>query len=1029
MPNHLQVLIIEDDDDDALLFVRHLRRNGYEVRHQRVDRLEDLTAALSLSQWDLVLCDYNLQELDPLVAMREVQGATDDVPFIGVSGSVSEEKLVELMKAGANDVILKDQLTRLAPAIERELEEAQNRRQRKRAELRLREAIESISEGFALYDSNDRLVVCNDIYRNTRQCSADLLVPGARYEDIIRQEALFGEYPEAEGRVEEWIAERLAQHQACNETVVQRLSDGRWLLVSEHRTSDGGHVSIWSDITELKERENQLAELAQKNEILAAAIWNTSNGMLITDPNKPDNPIIFTNRAFTTLTGYSAEEAIGRNCRFLQGEGTDKETTERIRRAIEEQRPVATEIRNYKKDGTPFWQELRISPIFGDAGQVDYFVGTLTDITARRQTEAALRESQKRFSSLVSNIAGAVYRGACDENWTMSYMSDAIEELSGYPASDFINNKVRSYASIIFSEDVDFVEESVLGAVERKEPFTMRYRILHADGEVRWVWERGVGVFDDNGTLMCLDGVIFDISEQQRAEEALRASELRLAAILDSAMEAVVSIDDNGRIQGFNRGAETVFGYRAEEVMSLPVDVLIPDQFQAAHKKHLSTFLTSPDDDRHKGRRMRMAGLRKDGTEFPAEASISKLQSDGQTVLTAMLHDISDRVAAEAQLQQAQKMEAVGRLTGGIAHDFNNLLTVILGNARLLERRLEDDESLAPKANAISAAAKRGASLVARLLAFSRKESLETKVIDGRALVSDMLDMLRRTLGETIEIRTQLTDESLILMADPNQLEAALLNLATNARDAMPNGGQLSIEMETIRIREEDRPAGLQLAAGDYVVLSVSDTGSGIPADQLDRIFEPFFTTKDVGKGTGLGLSMAFGFAKQSGGQILVESEEGKGATFRIYLPRSETSAEGAAADDEAAQCRAEPHGRETILVVEDEEDVRRIAVSILEDLGYQVIQAESGPDALAKLEAQPSVDLLFTDMIMPGGMTGYELAQEAKQRRSGLKVLYTSGYADDALGSASDEIRLVRKPYEDGGLAREVKAVLAEPA
>ena len=1027
MAKTLSVLIVEDDEDDTRLLVRHLGNSGFHVRHQRVETVVDLQAALSSSQWDLVLCDYNVPGFDAPTALRNLDVAGIDIPFIAVSGAVTEEKLVELMKAGAHDIILKDNLTRLAPAIERELVEAKNRRERHYAETRLREAIESIPEGFAIYDANNQLVLCNEIYRSIHERNKALFVPSRRFEESVQQGALLDKLTEAEERVEDPTAERVAQRRDCDRPVERQLPDGRWLRLSEQRMSDGGHVSITSDITDLKERETLLAELARKNEVLAAAILSTSNGILITDPNKPDNPIIFTNPAFTTLTGYTADEAIGRNCRFLQGTETDDATVEVIRLAIEQHRPVTAEILSYRKDGTSFWLELTISPIFGVGGQLDYFVGIQTDITARKQTEQALRESRERFSSLVANIAGAVYRGACDEHWTMAFMSDAIKDISGYPASDFENNNVRSFASLIVEEDQAMVKKAVVNAVERREPFTVRYRILDADGRIRWVWDRGVGVFDAQGQLLWLDGAIFDITDQQHAEEALRASERQLGAILDNAMEAVVSIDEAGLIQAFNSGAETVFGYRAEEVISRPLDILIPPSSKAVHASRVADSLRSDGNSRHLGHRRLINGLRKDGSEFPAEVSISKLRLDGQTVITAMLHDVSDRVAAEARLRQAQKMEALGQLTGGIAHDFNNLLTVILGNARLLERSLADEQRLIAKAGAITNAAKRGAGLVARLLAFSRKESLEPKVIDGRELVSGMVDMLRRTLGETIEIKTEFVEESLDLFADPNQMEASLLNLATNARDVMPNGGELTIAMENFHVSQRTEIPGAQLVPGDYVILSVSDSGTGISADQLERIFEPFFTTKEVGKGTGLGLSMVFGFVQQSGGQILVESELGQGTTFRLYLPKAEAPTRQPSGTVESERRRDVSELSETILVVEDEPEVRKIAVSILEDLGYRVIEAESGPDALAKLEAQPRIDLLFTDMIMPGGMSGYELAEKAKDRWSNLKVLYTSGYTDDALAGAGGDVRLLRKPYEDVLLATEVKEALAQ--
>jgi PAS domain S-box-containing protein len=398
------------------------------------------------------------------------------------------------------------------------------------------------------------------------------------------------------------------------------------------------------------------------------------------------------------------------------------------------------------------------------------------------------------------------------------------------------------------------------------------------------------------------------------------------------------------------------------------------------------------------------------------------------------------RAEAEARLFQAQKMEAVGQLTGGIAHDFNNLLTVVLGNLEMIRRRLEtasaDGEAggltaklLRPIEMAMQGA-RNAAELTHRLLAFSRRQPLAPRAIEMNRLVASLSEMISRTLGETIEVATVLAPETWPAFADANQIESALLNLVVNARDAMPEGGRLIVETGNAHLDQRYAATAEGVAPGDYVTLSVSDTGSGIPPELLEKVLEPFFTTKEPGKGSGLGLSMVYGFAKQSGGHLRIYSEVGVGTTVKIYLPRfgEAVNAPATAATTDEALARARKG--ETVLVVEDNEGVRRYGVEVLAELGYRVLEATDGPAALQLLERTPAerIDLLFTDIVLPGGMSGREVAERAKVKRPGLPVLLTTGYAagvtrnSDRLGAA---IPVLGKPYTLEGLARKVREVI----
>jgi signal transduction histidine kinase len=417
--------------------------------------------------------------------------------------------------------------------------------------------------------------------------------------------------------------------------------------------------------------------------------------------------------------------------------------------------------------------------------------------------------------------------------------------------------------------------------------------------------------------------------------------------------------------------------------------------------------------------------LRKDGTTFPMELAVGEVKLGDIHIFTGFIRDLTARVKMEQELRQAQKMEAVGQLTGGVAHDFNNLLTVISGNLEMLERRLRDEEQREILKEA-QEASQLGAELAKRLLAFGRRQSLDPRPVDLNALVTGMVELLRRSLGATVEITTRLAGELPLIMADPGQIENALLNLAVNARDAMPDGGRLLIETTRAQIGKSHTVAFADAVPGNYVTLGVTDTGTGMTPEVRQRAFEPFYTTKGPGAGSGLGLSMVYGFVKQSGGHVQLYSERGHGTTVRLYLPARESGASAAARP--AGALVAPAALGETILVVEDDPRVRRVAVRRLKELGYAVIEADGGPAALRILDREEPLDLLFTDIVMAGGITGVDLAQEARRRRPGLKILLTSGYAEPAVSKgalALSNAAWLGKPYSSDELQVKLRGLL----
>jgi signal transduction histidine kinase/CheY-like chemotaxis protein len=392
----------------------------------------------------------------------------------------------------------------------------------------------------------------------------------------------------------------------------------------------------------------------------------------------------------------------------------------------------------------------------------------------------------------------------------------------------------------------------------------------------------------------------------------------------------------------------------------------------------------------------------------------------------AMVKRFQEIEANEAQVRQAQKMEAVGQLTGGVAHDFNNILTVITGTIEILAEAVKDRPHLVQITDMISAAAARGADLTRHLLAFARRQPLQPRNTDVNALVIDAARLLRPTLGEQIEIESMLAHDSVPALIDPSQLTTAILNLALNARDAMPNGGKLTLETRNVVLDENYPSMPSELKPGNYVMIAVSDTGEGIPGNVLDKVFEPFFTTKEVGKGSGLGLSMVYGFVKQSNGHIKIYSEESHGTTVKLYLPAAAGVPDALAAE---AGIPGGEHGDESILIVEDDALVREYVVTQINRFGYHTMAAGNAAEALAIIDGPERFDLLFTDVIMPGGLNGRQLATEAQKRRPELKVLYTSGYTENAIvhhGRLDAGVLLLPKPYLSSDLARMIRTALA---
>ena len=647
--------------------------------------------------------------------------------------------------------------------------------------------------------------------------------------------------------------------------------------------------------------------------------------------------------------------------------------------------------------------------------------------------ERRLRQSNERFELAAAAVTSAIYDGALKHRtlvWTRG-----ITELAGYPL-DEVGATCEWWLERVHPEDRARVQAQFETAVAGAQDVMTEYRFRTRDGRYIDVLDRGHFVRDSSGHAIRVVGSMVDVSASKRAATVLRESEARHRAVLESAMDAIVGMDHEGRLTEFNPAAERMFGRARSAVLGRSMaSLLIPPSYREAHRRGLARYLETGQST-ILGARIEVAALRADGTEFPAELTVTRVRAGDPPTFNAYIRDLTDhkraesaRVSLESQLQQAQKMEAVGRLAGGVAHDFNNMLTVITGRAHILLSRLRPGEPVHRDVELIQKTSQRAVALTSQLLAFSRKQVVQPRIVDLGGLVAELAPMLQRMIGEDVELAVGPVEGSGRVKVDPGQMQQVLMNLAVNARDAMPDGGRVAV---AIRDVEVDQAAALGLpglAPGPYVTLEVSDTGSGMSAETAAHIFEPFFTTKEQGKGTGLGLSTVYGIVEQSRGHIAVRSELGAGTTFTIHLPRvDEPVAPGPPAKARDTTPRRRTTAR-TVLVVDDEPEVRELASEILRRVGYVVLEAGDGAAALEVAGAhEGEIHLLVTDMVMPR-MSGRDLAERLRSLRTSLRVLYMSGYVQDASARAalaSEHSAFVGKPFTPQALTDRVRELLA---
>jgi PAS domain S-box-containing protein len=927
------------------------------------------------------------------------------------------------------------------------------------------------------------------------------------------------------------IADRYRSHSAVSRVLLCRTAAEHAVCVAEFQT-----ILIQ-------------ARMQSQLQLFTAAVEGSSNGLVVVDMQRHDQPIVYANAAFTKLTGYRNDEVLGKNCRFLQGANTERATVDQLRKALDEVTEYTGEILNYRKDGTPFWNRIHVRPLRGSDGKAQYFVATSEDVSESKRIRERLRASEARLELAMAaselamwdwNVAtGEIYYndqwqgllelpaeelllreslagrlalpeddpsllldlekhlhgetarferefdvrtssgkaksvlaranvvrrtaegqalrvigvwrdmsarkatlrtieethkrweravagtsdGLFDWDLVTGYVwyAPRFREQLGYTEAEF-NETFTAFQRVVHVEERVGVLTKIRNHLEQRAPLDIRCRVQCKSGEYRWFRLRGNAERDAAGRPRRLSGSIRDITGQIDAEQALHRSEDFYSTVLDALPITVAFIDQNEHVLYANKATSALLGTGIEHVRDRPMREVLSAELYADLAPSLTVACRGEVVERQ------LHTLDSDGqpididvTFLPHKDATAKIQG-----CFLMARNVTTRVRLEAELRQSQKMEAIGKLTGGVAHDFNNLLSVTIGNAQLLSRTLKDSPRLHKQAETILRAAMRGAELTRRLLTFARQQQSTMQVIKVDDVISGMYDLLRRTLPNDIELSLELDDAASSAKLDAGQFENALLNLVINARDAMPHGGNIRIRTSTVLIDGAHSAAYDNLPPGEYVRVTVADTGAGMTPEVLARVFEPFFTTKEFGKGSGLGMAMVHGFVKHSMGGIRVTSTVGEGTEVHLYFPRAQ---ELKSAGELPLLPVAElPRGTEAILVVDGNVDVRTTAVEILASLGYRVFEASNGREAIDLANREAVIDLVFADVMLAGGVSTMSLIRKLRERHAHIRVLLTSGFSDSVITHRSmldGSIDVLHKPYELSDLARRVRAAL----
>jgi len=891
MREKLRVLHLEYDRIHADLALALLAEDGIECDMARVATEADFVAALDAGQVDLVLADFTLPGFDGMTALTMVRERCPDLPFIFVTGTMGEENAIAVLKRGATDYVIKNRLSRLAPAVRRALREARERSERIQAEEALRcseekyrNLVDNISVGITLLSPEMEIMSVNS--------QVQQWFPHLDVSQRCLCHQVFNDPPAEEVCSYCPVSKSLQDgeiHEAITETPSEGSIKNYKISAFPLKDKDGRVTAVIELVEDVTERKRAEEELRHSNELFLALIQASPLAIFLL--NK-DGTVKMCNQAAERIFGWSMEEFQGERPHFVPDDKVE-EFKLNFNRILRGEAVTRCELQRQRKDGAPIDISLHAAPVYDAEGRVSNVLAMVADITERKRVEREFLQSERKFRT----------------------------------------------------------------------------------------------AFEDAAVGMCLTAVDY-------------------------------------RFLLVNRSLCMMLGYTMEELTSMDwIEVTHPDDREKC--RIWSDGILAGED---RASSMEKRYLHRDGrTVWGMVTKVLLRNEDGAPLyFINQVQDITSLKNLENQLRHSQKMEALGTLTGGIAHDFNNILTAIIGYGSLLEMNAGGNETLLQYAGHILTAADRAASLTQSLLAFGRKQPIEQRVADLNDIVQGVEKFLLRLLREDIELQTTIANEACMVLVDSGQIEQVLMNMATNARDAMPRGGKLAVASSLIDLDRDFVATHGYGAPGRYAVLTVTDTGSGMDEKTKSRIFEPFFTTKEVGKGTGLGLSMAYGIVKQHNGYINCYSEPGVGTTFRIYLPAVDERAEPV--PESAA--RFVPVGTETILVAEDDENVRIITHKLLENFGYTVIEARDGNDALTQFMAhRETIQLALLDVIMPG-KNGREVYEAMRKVAPGLKVIFTSGYSADIFQQGEcdcADFAFISKPALPAELLQKIREVLDE--
>jgi PAS domain S-box-containing protein len=735
--------------------------------------------------------------------------------------------------------------------------------------------------------------------------------------------------------------------------------------------------------------------------------------------------------SITNILGYTPKEFMTHYSTYLTDAPINKEVILHTDLSIRGIKQPPYEVEIYHKDRSIRWLSVNEVPVFNSSNQVVAVQGIAHDITERKRAEHALLEEEKRYKRLTDSVTDYIFTVIVGNGRAVSTThGPACVAVTGYTSDEYNTDQYLWY-KMVHEEDRESVIKHADRVIAGKSIEPLEHRIIHKNGDVKWVRNTPVPRYDREGKLIAYDGLIVDITERKKAEEALRESEKKLQSLYNSMTELMalheVVYDRSGkaidyRILDCNPAFTLITGIQRDKA----IGALASQLYGSGEAPYLDIYA-----------RVTETG---ESTQFDTYFSPMKKHfsisvfSPGKGFFATVASDISDRKLVEEehrklqeQLLHSQKMEAVGQLAGGVAHDFNNILTAIIGYANIIKMKMKNEDPLKAHLDQILRASERGAHLTQSLLAFSRKQFISPKPVDLNIIIKNVQKLLSRVITEDIELKVILDENNLTIMADSGQMEQILMNLATNAKDAMPQGGRLIIKTGITAIDEQFIKQYGFGEIGEYALLSVVDTGTGMDEKTQDRVFEPFFTTKEVGRGTGLGLAMVYGAIKQNSGYITLLSEPDKGTTFNIYIPLIKTITQ----KEESSQIvELIKGGTETILIAEDDESLRELAASVLREFGYSVIEAEDGHHAIVKFkEHKEKVKLLILDVIMPK-INGKEVYDEIKKSFPEIKVLFVSGYTSELVqkkGIIDSGLNFLPKPLLPNQLLKKVRGILDE--